>query len=207
MPSQARSISLPFDWVPITRYTEIEPTGGDIDWFRFEALGDNTLVAEVVSGQLDTLIALFDSGGNLVDADDDGGAGVLSKIVAPLPADGTYYLAVTTYPDTGLTGAGSSGGRYVLDLKQVPGGIVLSLGDDDYEELTLPFSFPFQGLSYSSVFVNSNGNLTFGSGDTDYSESVSELLGDQPRIAALWDDLSPNNGGAVTANRAPPRGA
>ena len=200
VPSHARSISLPFDSIPITRYTEIEPTGADIDWFRFEASAGKTLVAEVVSGQLDSLIALFDGAGNLVDADDDGGAGVLSKIVAPLSAGGTYYLAVTTYPDTGLTGAGGSGGRYVLSLEQIDG-LLLSLGDDDSEELALPFSFPFQGSSYASVFVNSNGNLTFGSGDTDFSESVSELLSDQPRIAPLWDDLSPNNGGSVTVEQ------
>lgn len=63
----------------------------------------------------------------------------------------------------------------------------------------MTFSFPFYGEPWSSVWVNSNGNLTFGSGDSDFSETVNELLNDQPRIAPLWDDLSPNQGGEVEA--------
>jgi hypothetical protein len=196
-PSQARHLTLPFDSIPIDRYTEIEPTGADIDWYRFEASAGDILVAEIIAGQLDSLIALFDSGGALIAVDDDGGAGLLSRIATPLPADDTYFLAVTTFPDFGLTGAGGSGGRYVLDLA-TSDELPLSLGDDTFVEVPLPFSFPYQGSNWSSVFVNSNGNLTFGSGDTDFSESVSELLNDQPRIAPLWDDLSPNNGGTVS---------
>ena len=52
----------------------------------------------------------------------------------------------------------------------------MNLGDDSSQEVALGFTFPFQGQNYTSVFVNSNGNLTFGSGDTDFSESVSDLL-------------------------------
>jgi len=75
----------------------------------------------------------------------------------------------------------------------------LNLGDDDYVEVSLPFAFPFCGYSYNSVYVGSNGYLTFGSGDTDYSETVGEFLSDQPRIAPLWDDLNPSGGGSITA--------
>ena len=203
VPSKARRISLPFNSIPVTRFTEIEPTGGDIDLFRFNADAGTILVADIVAGQLDTLIALFkiEGMGNrtdyvFVDSDDDGGAGLLSRLQVPIAEDGDYLLAVTTFPDFELTGAGGSGGRYVLDMF-ASDGILLNLGDDDSEEVGLGFSFPYQGGSYTSVFVNSNGNLTFGSGDTDFSESVSELLSDQPRIAPLWDDLSPNQGGIV----------
>lgn len=192
----ARNISLPFDSIDVNRFTEIEPTGGDVDFFSFNVAGNKTLVAEVLTGQLDSLLGLFDSGGNLIALDDDGGVGVLSELQVPLAA-GQYFLAVTTFPDTGFTGAGNSGGRYVLDVALVDG-IILNLPDDGFEEVPLGFSFPFQGTNYASVFVNSNGSLTFGSGDTDFSESVFELLNDQPRIAPLWDDLSPNNGGSVT---------
>jgi hypothetical protein len=203
VPGKARNISLPFNSIPVTRFTEIEPTGGDIDLFQFDAEAGTTLVAEILTGQLDSLIALFKIEGKgkdvnyvFVDADDDGGAGLLSKLQVPIADGGSYLLAVTTFPDLGLTGAGASGGRYVLDLRAIEG-IALALGDDDSQEIALGFDFPYQGGLYNSVFVNSNGNLTFGSGDTDFSESESEFLADQPRIAPLWDDLSPNNGGLV----------
>ena len=76
----------------------------------------------------------------------------------------------------------------------------LGLGDDDFEEVDFPvgFTFPFCNGTYTSVFVGSNGFVTFGVGSEDFSESVSDFLAQPPRIAPLWVDLSPNNGGQVT---------
>jgi hypothetical protein len=196
VPLEAKRIALPFNSIAVARFTEIEPTGADIDWYVFRARAGESLVLQVISGQLDTLLGLFDLSGTLVAADDDGGNGLLSRIVYEVPATDWYFLAVTTFPDDDFTGDGGSGGRYVLDLSAVEG-TVLTLGDDSSVEVPLPFSFPFQGSSYSSVFVNSNGNLTFGAGDPDFSETVAELLSDEPRIAALWHDLSPNVAGLV----------
>lgn len=194
----ATPIDLPFDSIDLKKaFTAISPQGNDVDFFSFSADAGTTLIAEVLTGGLDSLIVVTDSTGAILAIDDDGGSGLLSRIVLPIPADGTYFLGVTTFPDFGFTGVGNSGGRYVISVETIDG-ILLNLGDDTSQEVTLPFSFPFQGSSYNSVFVNSNGNLTFGGGDADFSESESEFLNELPRIAALWDDLSPNQGGLVT---------
>jgi len=67
------------------------------------------------------------------------------------------------------------------------------LADDDTREVALPFRFPFFGASYQSVYVNSDGNLTFGSGDTASTErSLGRMSGGQPRIAGLFRDLNPS---------------
>jgi hypothetical protein len=61
--------------------------------------------------------------------------------------------------------------------------------DDCYDAYTLGFSFMFYGVSYDSAFVGSNGYLTFGVGDSTYTESVEYFLAGNPRISALFDDL------------------
>jgi uncharacterized protein (TIGR03437 family) len=78
------------------------------------------------------------------------------------------------------------------------GAPLTGLGDDDTREVPLPFSFAFYGISYRSVFVNSDGNLTFGAGDAAASaRSLGRMSGGQPRIAGLFRDLDPSrtNGG------------
>ncbi len=67
------------------------------------------------------------------------------------------------------------------------------LGDDDTARVSLPFTFPFFGAQYTSVFVNSDGNLTFNSGDTSTAErSLGRLTAGPPRIAGLFRDLDPS---------------
>lgn len=184
-------VKLPFSTVD--RYSAIEPLGGDVDYFRFRAKAGDILAIETVPGSpMDTLIGLFDAAGNLLIADDDGGAGTLSRLLVRIPVDGIYAVGVTTYPDFGFTGSGGDYGRYVLNISAYQGAL-LPVTDDGAVEVPLPFQFPFQGNTWSSVFVNGNGNLTFGAPDPDFSESVDELLSGPPRIAALWDDLAVTN--------------
>lgn len=77
------------------------------------------------------------------------------------------------------------------------------LGDDDFASARLPFPFEFCGFNWTVVFIGSNGFLTFGQGDTDFSDSVSDLVDGPPRIAAWWADLNPSQGGAITIDQDP----
>ncbi len=71
-------------------------------------------------------------------------------------------------------------------------GTALTLGDDDSEEVTLPFTFNFYGNDYSSIFVGSNGLLNFGSGSTVYSDvDIPNTNAPNNMICPLWDDLKP----------------
>ncbi len=79
------------------------------------------------------------------------------------------------------------------------GGTTLSLSDDGNTQISLTggAAVILYGVSYSSLYVNANGNLTFNSGDSTYSESLSAHFG-QPRVSALFDDLNPSVGGTVS---------
>ena len=80
-----------------------------------------------------------------------------------------------------------------------------SLNDDDSREFVFggTFRFPYFGVIYSSVFVNSDGNVTFIQGDSNSSErDLSYLNSGPPRIAPFLTDLDPTVGqGAVFVNQ------
>lgn len=64
--------------------------------------------------------------------------------------------------------------------------------DDDTRRFALPFSFTFHGRAYREVWVNSDGNVTFGEGDSaSVSKSIGLLAGGPPRIGPLFVDLDP----------------
>jgi hypothetical protein len=74
----------------------------------------------------------------------------------------------------------------------------LTLGDDDSVRVPLPASFPFYGARYSELFVNSDGNLTFGAEDrSSTARNVARFLSGPPRIAPIFDDLDPSSAGGV----------
>lgn len=114
----ATPITLPFDSIPVARFTAIG-SPADVDFYRFAARQGDTLVAEILTGQIDSVMGLFTAAGAPLAVDDDSGAGPLSRIVLQIPADGDYVLGISTFPDFGFTGAGSEAGRYVVRVLAV----------------------------------------------------------------------------------------
>lgn len=124
--------------------------------------------------------------------------------VSPFPGPEEFY------------NGGSESGDSDIDDKCAYTGIVAALspttadvvfnfelifGDDTALEVPLPFTFNLCGDDYDSVWIGSNGFVTFGVPNTDFSESVAELLSGPPRIAVLWDDLNPAAGGSISAEQ------
>jgi hypothetical protein len=198
----AERIALPFNTVSLGRFSEIEPTGGDVDFYRFRAKAGDILAIEIVRGAFDATLGVFDADtGELLASNDDGGSGLLSRLLLSVDKNIRLAVAVSAFPDLDFNGDGAEGGRYVLSVKRYRGE-VLDVGDETTTELPLGFDFPFQGRTWKSVFVNSNGNLTFGEGSLSFDETVERLLAGPPRIAPLWDDLDPT-GGLVIAEQRP----
>ncbi|PYV39691.1 MAG: hypothetical protein DMG06_22440 [Acidobacteria bacterium] len=84
-------------------------------------------------------------------------------------------------------------------------GTKLPLTDDDFRQIAFQgnFRFPFFGASYSSVFISSDGNITFTEGDAAHTDrDLTRLNGGAPRIAPLLNDFDPTQGqGGVFYNQ------
>ncbi|SVC05822.1 uncharacterized protein METZ01_LOCUS258676, partial [marine metagenome] len=79
------------------------------------------------------------------------------------------------------------------------GETITNMGDDDYRgPIQLPFDFTFYGETYSQVYINSNGSVSFGTGNTEYNNSTIPDQGvPNNLIAFFWDDLNPASGGII----------
>ncbi len=81
-----------------------------------------------------------------------------------------------------------------------PGTLTGITGDDQFLSIALPFTFRHYGVNYTSVYVASNGLLTFNSGTNSWTETPLASLG-QPGIAPFWDDLYLPGGGDLSKYR------
>ena len=79
---------------------------------------------------------------------------------------------------------------------------VLDNADNGYRDIHLVGAqFPFYGISYDTIFVGTNGYITFNQGDTSGGVSVAALAAGLPRIAPLWADLNATKKGDIYYNR------
>ncbi|NBD34654.1 MAG: DUF11 domain-containing protein, partial [Chloroflexi bacterium] len=85
-----------------------------------------------------------------------------------------------------------------VDISEI--GTSVALGDNDSAEVDIGFDFKFYGADelnpnhYDTVFVNSNGFLSFGAGSTDVSpDPLPDPTLPNNLISAAWDDLKPGS--------------
>lgn len=90
---------------------------------------------------------------------------------------------------------------------EVAGGTTIFQGDvfndvdDEYAPVAIPFPFTFNGVPYTTAYVNSNGAVSFGGGHSEYSYPLG-VIQDEDAIAVgfgadLWSGEEPSS--TVTA--------
>ena len=136
-------------------------------------------------------------------ADDIGNIAVLQDTGDLVIPQNTFDLV-----GGGLRFSPAGSGYFVSKIDptfRTPLGNQVTLGDDDSAAFTAPFSFPYYGIGQTSVFVNSDGNITFGEGDSASTDrNLSRFMTGAPRIAPFFADLDPTQGsGKVLVSSAP----
>ena len=79
----------------------------------------------------------------------------------------------------------------------VTGGTIISDGDDISENVSLPFPFTFYGSTYTSLWICSNGFVSFTDNGTSFSNTaIPNSASPNNMICGLWDDLNPAAAGS-----------
>ncbi|MEO9325765.1 PPC domain-containing protein [Nocardioides sp. C4-1] len=131
----------------------------DFDVYAVDLTAGLSLVADTSGQATDTILALYDAAGELVAADDDGGAGLASLLSYDAATTGTHYLLVAGYSaagplpadpaDSGSGAGGADEGPYDLAITQSqldrdayavklrPGDVVGGVANGQADELTV----------------------------------------------------------------------
>lgn len=110
-------------------------------------------------------------------------AGNAANLMFPLDAS----WSVVPFSANGAQGSGPSAGG------------PLERNDDDYAQAgigmpAVPFNFNLYGTNYtgSDIYLNNNGNLSFGAGFTSFTSTGFPIAG-FPMVAAFWADVDTRN--------------
>jgi len=121
----------------------------------------------------------------------------------PVPLDLTAQMAVT---DTSSAIGFHVSAAVELDVVAcTPTTITHTIGDDDAILVSLGSgglhdciaSVSLYGVTYSDVFINSNGSVSMNAGATSFAATTAAFLSEMPRVAGHWSDLDPTSGGTV----------
>ena len=83
-----------------------------------------------------------------------------------------------------------------LDLTGV--GNSANLGDDDRQQVSIGFSFPFYGQTYTQATIQSNGALSLTNNALTFTNACLPYAGPPSALIAVhWDDMNPANGGSI----------
>ena len=115
--------------------------------------------------------------------------------VIPNYDGGVTIMNPITTPDPNSTGFNPKSGD--CDCYVVPDAsytLALQPNDDGSSSLiNLPFTFSFYGQNYTSLYINNNGNVTFGSGLSGYSASAFPSPSNKI-VAPFWGDVDTRAG-------------
>lgn len=70
--------------------------------------------------------------------------------------------------------------------------------DEESVNISLPFTFRLYGADYTSVYVCSNGFLTFTGSYTTYTNEALPYSSFGPAVLPFWDDFDPSSGGDIS---------
>ncbi len=123
---------------------------------------------------------LFDGGDNDLD----------NRTVLFVPNGSISFYSACGYPNNAFP-TDPAGGTQITSWT--------GSADDGNSQITLTGgeTVKIHGASFGSCFVGTNGYITFTSGETVYTETLAAHF-TQARVAALFDDLDPGQGGSVS---------
>ncbi|MBX7496424.1 M10 family metallopeptidase C-terminal domain-containing protein [Qipengyuania sp. 6B39] len=150
---------------------------GDTDWFRITLQAGDTidisLFGSGASPVSDTYLRVYDSNGNLLADNDDGGSGYNSYLRFTSGSGGTFYIEADSFGN-------NKTGEYTIEVTESAPLTVYS-----YDEIALQLTNGYWGGSQRSWNVGTDGQLTY---DVSAMPADAQYLAEQALL--LWGDVT-----------------
>lgn len=166
---------------------------GDADWFMIEMIEGRpyrfNLMSMEEGGLADPLLTLYDSNGQQIAYDDDGGTGFNSYLTFMSPTGGTYFASVTSFGNTGT-------GRYWLGVSDmdVPGHLATDENFDSANDGRLSRIDMSGDLDNYRVQLEAGQTYTIsvsGEGESPLADPFVAVLSENEERVASDDDSGP----------------